>query len=119
MLLLAGVLTGGCRTSSPSRTTPMGASPEGAGGGEAPAPAQRVTPLNELVGRIASVNGPLRFVVIDFPLGRLPQVEQPMAVYRQGQKVAELRVTGPSNGTNIAADIIAGQVASGDEVREN
>ena len=79
-------------------------------------PPPRVVPLNELVGKVASVN-PLGFVVVDFPLGQLPPVDQRLGVYRQGQKVAEVKITGPAMDTAIAADILAGEAQVGDEVR--
>ena len=36
-----------------------------------------------------SVNPGLRFVVIDFAFNPVPQVDQRMSIYRQGQKVGE------------------------------
>lgn len=70
-------------------------------------------------GKVASVNPILRFVVIDFYLSRLPQIGQPLSVYRQGQKVGEVKVTGPEQSRNIAADITAGDAKVGDEVRSD
>jgi hypothetical protein len=79
----------------------------------------RVQPLNELSGRIASVNAALRFAVLDFHLAQLPSVDQRLAVFRQGQKVGEVKVTGPVRDHNIVADIVAGEAQIGDEVRAN
>ena len=80
-------------------------------------PPPRVTPLNEYSGRIASVNLGLKFVVLEFQIGSLPPLDTRMGVFRQGQKVAELKVTGPAREQNIAADIVAGEAQLGDEVR--
>ena len=76
-----------------------------------------VTPLNSNSGRVASVNGALHYVVIDYSLGTLPQIDQHLMIYRAGQKVGEVRITGPVRNNNIAGDIIAGEAQAGDEVR--
>lgn len=70
-------------------------------------------------GRVASVNPTLRFVVMDFPLRKMPALEQRLNVYRNGQKIGEVKVTGPSLDTTIAGDIITGEAQIGDEVRED
>ena len=80
---------------------------------EAP-PKARVLPVN---GRIASVNEKLRFVVIDFTNSRRPEIDQRLNVYRVGQKVAEIKVSGPFRNTTVAADVVAGEVKYGDEVK--
>ena len=73
--------------------------------------------MEGLVGRVAQVNESLRFVVLDFPPGQLPKIGSRMTVYRQGQKVGEVKVTEPALDTKIAADILAGEAKTGDEVR--
>ena len=78
---------------------------------------ERVTPADVRVGRVASVNDSLRFVVLDFLPGQLPAVDKRMNVYRDGQKVGEVKVTGPVIGTNIAADLLAGEAKVGDQAR--
>jgi hypothetical protein len=80
---------------------------------EAP-PAARVLPVN---GRVASVNDELKFIIIDFASSRQPRLEQKLSVYRVGQKVGEVRVSGPYRNTTVAADIVAGEAKYGDEVR--
>ncbi len=76
--------------------------------------------LDEMVlGRVASVNPPLRFVVMDFPIRRMPAREQRLNVYRNGQKIGEVKVTGPALDTTTAGDIVAGEAQIGDEVRED
>ena len=57
------------------------------------------------------------FVVLNFPVGRLPPLEQVFNLYRGGLKVGEVKVTGPKEDENIVADIIAGDAAEGDQVR--
>jgi hypothetical protein len=68
-------------------------------------------------GRVASVNPVLRFVVVDFILKKMPVIDQRLGVYRQGQKVGEVRITGPERGGNIVADLVVGEAQVGDEVR--
>ena len=64
------------------------------------------------------VNGAARFVVLNFPIGRLPSIEQRLNVYRQNLKVGEVKVTGPQREDNIVADISVGEAAVGDDVRD-
>src|SRR5690348_11836566 len=45
-----------------------------------------VTPENLLIGKVAMVNAAGRFVVINFPLGRMPLLEQHLNLYRRGLK---------------------------------
>ena len=75
------------------------------------------TPGDALVGKVALVNGTARFVVLNFPLGRMAAVEQQFNVYRHGSKVGEVKVTGPQRGENIVADLVAGEAEIGDEAR--
>ncbi len=96
----AGVTT----RSSPQRDAPARAVPR-VGVSEAPR------------GRVVSVNASLRFVVIDFGLGRMPSVGTRWGVYRGGLKVGEVKITGPQEETNIVGDITSGDARSEDEVR--
>jgi hypothetical protein len=76
--------------------------------------------LDESVsGKVLFVNAALRFLVMDFPVRRLPVLDQRLNVYRNGQKVGQVKVTGPARDTNIAGDITAGEAQPGDEVRED
>ena len=59
-----------------------------------------------------------RYVVLTFPLGHMPALEQHLNVYHQGMKVGEVRVTGPQLDDNIVADILTGDAAVTDEVRD-
>jgi hypothetical protein len=77
-----------------------------------------VTASEGLGGKVAMVNTDLRFVVLTFPVGQIPNVDQHLTVYRNGVKVGEVKVTGPRRNENTVADIVAGEVARGDEVRD-
>lgn len=77
-----------------------------------------VTPENVLSGKVATYNAAGRFVVLDFPVGHLPALDQRLFVYRQGLKVGEVKVTGPQRDSNTVADLISGEAAKGDEIRD-
>ena len=76
-----------------------------------------VTPETALVGKVALVNSTGRFVVLNFPLGKMAAAEQRLNLYRRGLKVGEVKVTGPAREDNIVADLIAGEAEVGDEAR--
>jgi len=78
-----------------------------------------VTPETALVGSVSRSNPAGRFVVLNFQVGRLPAIDQRFNVYRRGLKVGEVKVTGPQHDDNIVADILAGEAAAGDQVRNN
>ena len=84
-----------------------------------PKPLPRVTPLNEFSGKVVSVNAPLRFAVFEFFLTAMPAAEQRLGIYRQGQKVGEAKITGPSRDHNTVADITVGEAKVGDDVRSD
>lgn len=77
-----------------------------------------VTPDESLAAKVLTVNTVGRFVVLNFPEGRLPKLEQHLFLYRAGLKVAEVKVVGPQQETSIVADIISGDVQTGDTVRD-
>src|ERR1017187_10748179 len=54
-----------------------------------------VTPEHTLAGKVVRVNGPGRFVVLNFPIGSMPPTDQRLNLYRQGQKVGEGHSNGP------------------------
>ena len=76
-----------------------------------------VTPENILVGKVVGVNAPLRFVVLNFPLGRMPSPERRLDIFRRGLKVGEVKVTGPQQQDNTVADLVAGEAEVGDDAR--
>ncbi len=107
-LILAGMVAAGCAYHQPKKT---------------PAPVARtsqtvVTPDNSLTARVASYNVTGRFVVLSFPVGQMPRLDQTLFLYRNGLKVAEVKVTGPQRDNNIVADLVTGDAQVGDEVRD-
>ena len=76
-----------------------------------------VTPENALVGKVALVNTAARFVVLNFPLGKMAAVGQSLDLYRRGLKVGEVKVTGPQRDDNVVADLVTGEAEAGDEAR--
>lgn len=106
-LLLAWTVVCGCASKPPANV----ANPGESGG-------LIVTPEHSLVGRVLTYNVAGRFVVLDFPVGKMPVLDQKLFVYRQGLKVGEVKVTGPERDTNTVADLISGEAQKGDEVRD-
>lgn len=101
----------------PDRTTPAARS---APAQPPPAPQPRypiVTPVSVIAGTVVLVDAKLRFVVVDFALNPLPALDQRLSVYRQRQKVGELKVTGPVRESTVVADILTGELRVGDAVR--
>ena len=78
-----------------------------------------VTPEAGLQGKVMRTNPSGKFVVLNFPIGHLPSLEQRLGVYRLGLKVGEVRVTGPQLDDNIVGDVVAGEAAVGDVVRDH
>ena|SRR5436190_2027653 len=97
------------RTPSPTPST----APE-------PASGQKliVTPTDGLNGKVSKVNANLRFVVLTFPVGQMPDLNRRMNLYRQGLKVGEVNITGPQRNDSVVADVTAGEAEPGDEVRD-
>ncbi len=85
-----------------------------------PAPALNpiVTPDNSLAARVASYNAAGRFVVLSFPVGQMPNMDQTFFLYRNGLKVGEVRITGPQRDNDVVADLVAGTAQVGDAVRD-
>ena len=77
-----------------------------------------VTSANALVGKVVLVNTTGRFVVLNFPVGHLPAMDQHLNLYRGGVKVGEVKVTGPQYDDNIVGDLLAGESEIGDQVRD-
>ena len=69
------------------------------------------------MGKVTKVNLEGHFVVLTFPIGHLPALEQHLNLYRHGLKTGEVRVSGPQLDDNIVGDIIAGEAQPGDDVR--
>lgn len=82
------------------------------------APSLIITPETRISGKVAMVNTGGRFVVLNFPIGHLPAIDQQLNIYHEGLKVGEVKVCGPQRDDNIVGDITKGSAQSGDEVRE-
>ena len=108
-LPLVALLAGGCALFRyPAPVPPAAAKP---------APAI-VTPDNSLTASVVSYNSDGRFVVLRFPVGQMPRLEQSLFLYRNGLKVGEVKITGPQQDNNIVADVVVGEAQVGDEVRD-
>jgi hypothetical protein len=107
-LMLVGMLAAGCASKKPKPAVVPVAS----------APQTIVTPDNSLTARVVSYNSVARFVVLSFPFGELPKMDQSLFLYRAGLKVGEVKVTGPQRDSNIVADLVNGDAQVGDEVRD-
>lgn len=77
-----------------------------------------VTPDNSLTARVAAYNAAGRFVVLSFPVGRMPNMDQTLFLYRNGLKAGEVKITGPQRDNDIVADLVTGTAQAGDEVRD-
>ena len=82
-------------------------------------PSVIVMPATGVNGRIALVNVGSHFVVVNYSFGNVPAADRRLNVYRNGLKVAEVKVNDVRRDTNIVADIVAGECQVGDEVRED
>ena len=47
----------------------------------------------------------------------MPEVDQRLFIYRGKQKVGMVKITGPQEGSHIAADLVEGEAKAGDQVR--
>jgi len=70
------------------------------------------------MAKVVSYNSVGRFVVLNFPIGQSPKMDQTVFIYRNGLKVGELKVTGPQRDNNIVADLVSGEARVGDEARD-
>ena len=76
-----------------------------------------VRPLDSTLGRVMTVHAKLRFVVVDFSLNQPPAPGTRLEVHREGRKVGVLKAGHFQRESTVAADIVSGEVAVGDEVR--
>jgi hypothetical protein len=121
-LLLLAWMAAGCawfKSGNPSKsgsvtgTFPTAAGTNGTAGKAVVTPDTNAPPT----GNVARVNTAGSFVVLNFPTGNLPLKGQRLYVYRQGLRVGEVRISGPNDGDNTVADIVAGEAQRGDEIR--
>ena len=80
-------------------------------------PAPIVTPAQTMGGRVSRVNTQGNYVVLTFPIGTLPPVNQQLSLYRNGLKVGEVRITNLQIDNSTVADIVSGEARLADEVR--
>ena len=76
-----------------------------------------IFPITSGDGTVVKVNQKLRFAVLEFLLHPMPAIGQHLFLYRRGQKVAQIQVTGPVRGQTVIADILEGNAEENDEVR--
>ena len=119
--LLVAMLANGCALFHHHRT--KSATPASTSAYLAPAtPATTinpiVTPSNSLTARVATYNSAGRFAVLSFPIGRMPNMDQTLFLYRNGLKVGEVKITGPQRDNDVVADLVTGTAQVGDEVRD-
>ena len=107
-LVIAGMLAAGCLHHRPAHPAMPAAV----------APQSIVTPDNSLTARVVSYNASGRFVVLSFPVGQMPKLDQSLFLYRDGMKVGEVKITGPQRENNTVADLVTGEAQVGDEVRD-
>jgi hypothetical protein len=106
VVLFSGCLGGG--TTARARTAPTPANPQAG-----PVPQELAGPP----ARIVSMNSDLGFVVIDFTSRPLPAVGEKVDVYHGDKKVGVVRITEPVRAPLATADIVEGQMHTGDEAR--
>ncbi len=106
-LLMAGILVSGCifHKQKPAASAPK-------------ASTMIITPDTSLAGKVYSYNESGRYVVLSFPVGRMPAMGRSLFIYRNGLKTGEVKVTGPQRDTNTVADLVTGDAQAGDEVRD-
>jgi hypothetical protein len=74
--------------------------------------------LTQPVGRVVRFNPQARFVVVDFSFHTLPAAQTRLGVYRDNERIGTVRVTGTPRGSLVAADIVEGEAAPRDEIRD-
>ena len=109
------LIAAGCSSTGPASKGARPSPPSAA----SPTAQPTTTAVISRAGKVASVNQELRFVVLDFSVSSVPAEGRTLNVYRAGQKVAEVKVSGPVVGNNTAADILSGNVQAGDVVQED
>lgn len=83
-----------------------------------PGPAATVPPVESpYEGTVVLLNLPKEFVIVDFARGKVPPARSELGVYRSGIFVGSVRITPPSKGSLVAADILTGTLRRGDTVR--
>jgi hypothetical protein len=118
VLLLAVLIAAGCSGPQAGKERGKPAPPPKTAKGQ-PSPVPTIEPVSAFSGKVVLVNAPLKYIVVEGTLGRLPPSEQRLNVYRDGQKVGEATVSAQARGANFAADVAVGDVRVGDTVRSD
>ncbi len=79
--------------------------------------APKVVLAGEKAGKVVKVHATARFVVLNFPVGTLPEQGATLGLFRDGLKVGDARVAGPQLDDNVVADLVSGEAQVGDEAR--
>ena len=109
-VLVVALIASGCSSTKPVANS--GSKPNAV-----TKPAAIVTPDLSLAAKVLSVNDAGRFVVLSFPAGKMPTEQRVLSLYRQGLKVAEVKVGTDKNENMVVADIVSGDPRVGDVVR--
>ena len=121
--LLILLVVSGCGKTAKVKATPKAATPAAPTTPPAkpkPDDDKPVVTLDTIpTGRVLFVNRESRFVVLSFQPGTVPPINHRLNVYRDGLKVAEIKITGPQEENNTVADIITGAPHQNDDVRED
>jgi hypothetical protein len=116
LLLILGL--GGCAYQKPVVAAPRPARASAPNAGTNAVPERSMTPETGWFGKVDRFNDEGRFVVLNFPIGRVPAVGQRLFIYRQNVQVGEVKVSGPQRENLTVADLVAGEAQAGDEVRD-
>ncbi len=114
---LLGIALGcgtGCACRQPSvQKPPATAKSKGKGRTNSP----KMVVATDQTATVVKVNPGARFVVLNFPVGTLPQKGATYLLFRNGLQVGEARISGPQLDDNVVADLTAGEAAANDEAR--
>ena len=108
------------RPPEPEQTTSPVATPDKLNTSSKESKSQKaiITPDSGLTGKVVTYNDAGRFVVLSFPIGPMPKVDQRLFVYRDNLKVGELKVSKWQQDYLAVADVVTGEAKPGDEVRD-
>ncbi len=84
-----------------------------------PAPAPAIVTADDAQRATVAMYNPIgRFVVLNFPAGRVPPHDQMFFIYHGGLQAGTVKITGPERDNSTVADLISGEAHPGDEVRD-
>jgi hypothetical protein len=115
-LAMIGLLVTGCASHQSQKAPVLNTAVSGSG--NSAATPKIITPDNSLSATVISYDSVGRFVILSFPIGQMPELNQTFFLYRAGLKVGEVKISGPQRDNNIVADLVTGDAQPGDEVRD-